>query len=84
MRRKKSGISTIKSMNNYTLNLKISGISCDACIKLIKKKVGKIIGVKDVVIKDNNGETVIVSENELKTSDIVTALKGLPYKVQEA
>lgn len=71
-------------MNNYTLNLKISGISCDACIKLIKKKVGKIIGVKDVVIKDNNGETVIVSENELKTSDIVTALKGLPYKVQEA
>ncbi len=74
----------MKSMNNYILNLKISGISCDACIKLIKKKVGKIIGVKDVVIKDNNGETLIVSENELKTSDIVTALKSLPYKVLRA
>ena len=71
-------------MNNYILNLKISGITCDACTKLIKKKVGKIIGVEDVVIKDNNGETLIVSENEIQTSDIITALKGLPYKVQEA
>ena len=71
-------------MNNYILNLKISGITCDACIKLIKKKVGKVIGVKDVVIKENNGETMIVSENELKTSDIVSVLQGLPYKVQEA
>ncbi|OGG22120.1 hypothetical protein A3D03_02030 [Candidatus Gottesmanbacteria bacterium RIFCSPHIGHO2_02_FULL_40_13] len=71
-------------MNNYILNIKISGITCEACIKLIKKKVGKIIGVKDVVIKENNGETMIVSENELKTSDIASALQGLPYKVQEA
>ncbi len=71
-------------MNNYILNLKISGITCEACIKLIKKKVGKIIGVEDVVIKDNNGETLIVSENQLKISDIEIALKGLPYIVQEA
>lgn len=82
--RKKPGISTVKSMNNYILNLKISGITCEACIKLIKKKVGKIIGVEDVVIKDNNGETLIVSENQLKISDIEIALKGLPYIVQEA
>lgn len=71
-------------MNNYILNLKISGITCEACIKLIKKKVGKITGVKDIVIKDNNGETMIVSENEIKTSEIISALNGLPYKVQEA
>lgn len=71
-------------MNNYILNLKISGITCGACIKLIRNKVGKIISVKDVVIKDNNGETMIVSENEIKTSEIISALSGLPYKVQEA
>lgn len=70
-------------MNNFILNIKISGITCEACIKLIKKKVGKIIGVMDVDIKDNNGETMIVSENEIKTSDIISALNGLPYKVQE-
>ncbi len=70
-------------MNDYTLNLKISGITCEACIRLIRKKVGKITGVKDVVIKNNNGETMIVSNNELKISDIISSLEGLPYKVQE-
>ncbi len=70
-------------MNDYKLNLKISGITCEACIKLIKKKIGKITGVKDVVIKNNNGETMIVSENELKTADIAKVLEGLSYKVQE-
>lgn len=70
-------------MNDYTLNLKISGITCEACIKLIKKKVGRITGVKDIVIKDNNGQTLIVSDNELKISDIISSLEGLPYKVEE-
>lgn len=69
-------------MKNYTLNLKISGITCEACIKLIKKKAGRIISVKDVIIKDNNGETTIVSEKELKISDIASSLQGLPYQVQ--
>ncbi len=69
-------------MNDYTLNLKISGITCDACIRLIKKKIGKIIGVKDVVIRDNNGDTRIVSENKLKTADVAKVLEGLQYKVE--
>lgn len=71
-------------MNSYNLNLKISGITCEACIKLIRKKVRKISSVKNVVIKDNNGETMIESDNELTTSDIVSALEGLPYQVQGA
>lgn len=69
-------------MNDYKLNLKISGITCEACIRLIRKKVGKIIGVKDVVIKDNNGQTMIVSNNDLKISDIISSLESLPYKVE--
>ncbi|OGG15356.1 hypothetical protein A3D77_07485 [Candidatus Gottesmanbacteria bacterium RIFCSPHIGHO2_02_FULL_39_11] len=71
-------------MNNYTLTLKISGITCEACVKLIKKKVGRLTGVTDVAIKNNNGETTITSSNELKVSDIITALSGMPYTVLEA
>lgn len=70
-------------MSNFTLNLIISGITCEACMKLIKKKIVEIDGVLDVFIKDNNGETTVISHNELTTPDIVTALQGLPYKVQE-
>lgn len=64
------------------LNLKITGITCEACIKLIKKKVGKLDGVSDIAIKDNNGETIITSINKLNLSDITSALSGLPYQVK--
>lgn len=66
-----------------TLNLKISGITCEACIKLIMKKIGKICGVTNVLIKNKIGETTVTSEQMLKVSDIVSSLKDLPYKVQE-
>lgn len=69
-------------MKNYTLNLKISGITCSACIKLISKKIGGIAGVTQVDIAGNNGETIIVSDCELKISDIASSLQGLPYQVQ--
>lgn len=68
-------------MSNYNLNVKISGITCEACIKLIKRKVGKLDGVSDVDIKDNNGETTITSIKKLNISDITSALSGLPYQV---
>lgn len=68
-------------MKNYSLSIKISGITCDACVRLIKKKVGKLIGVTDVIIKNNNGDTTIVSTKELKVSDISTALSDMPYTI---
>lgn len=69
-------------MKNQTLSLKISGITCDACVKLIKKKVGKLDGVSEVDIKDNNGETTITSIKKLNISDITSALSGLPYQIK--
>lgn len=68
-------------MKNHTLSLKISGITCDACIKLIKRKVEKLTEVTEVNIKDNNGETTIISTRELKASDIIAALSGMPFTV---
>lgn len=68
-------------MNTYNLNIKISGITCEACIKLIKKKVGKLEGVSGVEISGNSGETTITSIKKLSISDITSALSGLPYQV---
>jgi len=69
-------------MSNYNLNVKISGITYEACIKLIKKKVGKLDGVSDVIIKGNSGETTVTSIKKLNISDITPALSGLPYQVK--
>lgn len=69
-------------MNKFTLNIKISGITCDACVKLITKRVGKLDGATDIVISQNSGETIINSTNKLNISDIASALSGLPYQVK--
>jgi copper chaperone CopZ len=69
-------------MDNYNLNVKISGITCEACIRLIKKKVGKLDGVSDVIIKGESGETIIKSIKQLNIYDIISALSGLPYQVE--
>ena len=69
-------------MNDFILNVKISVITCEACIKLIKKKVRTLEGVSNVVVKDNSGETTIISINKLNISDIASSLSGLPYQVK--
>ena len=69
-------------MNDFILNVKISGITCEACIKLIKKKVRTLEGVSNVVVKDNSGETTIISIKKLNISDIASSLSGLPYQVK--
>ncbi|KKR33524.1 MAG: Heavy metal translocating P-type ATPase [Candidatus Gottesmanbacteria bacterium GW2011_GWC2_39_8] len=63
-----------------TLELIITGITCEACIKLIKKRIEKIDGVKDIDIKIS-GETVISGERNIDLEEIVDVLKDTDYKV---
>ncbi len=64
----------------YTLKLTISGITCDACVKLINKKISRIVGVRNVEVA-KNGETSVESQSEIKIADIANALSGTPYAV---
>lgn len=68
-------------MNNFVLNLKISGITCDACLRLIKKRLGNLDGISEVTIEKASGETIIASRKKLSLTDVNNALTGLPYKV---
>lgn len=63
------------------LNLKISGITCGACIKLIERKIGRISGVTNVDVTDKSGETTVLSEDKIQVADIANALSGTPYAI---
>lgn len=65
----------------FTQKVKISGITCGACVKLISKRINKIDGVQDIKIEDNTGETEIVSSQDLNINTIQNALGGTEYKV---
>ena len=59
----------------FSLNVNLSGLKCSACIKLVKSKIGKIDGVKNVDI-DLSGKTYINSERMVTKDDIKLVLSG--------
>lgn len=63
-----------------TTNIKLSGVTCAACQKIITKRISTIVGVKEVKA-ELTGKTFITSEKEISVSEINTALVGTPYKV---
>lgn len=64
----------------YTLNLKISGIHCDACIKLITKRINSIVGVEKATV-ELSGQTSISSSRLITKEIVLRALSGMDYKV---
>jgi copper chaperone CopZ len=64
----------------FSLNVNLSGLKCSACIKLVKSKIGKIDGVKNVDI-DLSGKTYINSERMVTKDDIKLVLSGTDFKI---
>jgi len=62
--------------------IKIGGLSCDACQKVIQKRIAKIAGVEDVNV-EANGSTMIMVRNKLTKNDLEKALSGTSYKILE-
>lgn len=56
-------------------------MTCDACARLSKSRIGKIPGVKEVRISDASGDAEVLAEREIDLSEIQTALSGTDYTV---
>lgn len=56
-------------------------MTCDACIRLIKRRLGKLPGVTDVVINDISGAVGIVGNEVYAKETIQNALAGTHYIV---
>lgn len=62
------------------LNLMLSGLTCEACAKLVQKRIAKIDGVTNsVVSKDGSAE--ITSEKAITREDVKNALSDTDYGV---
>lgn len=64
-----------------TQNIQINGMSCEACIKLIKRKFGRLPGVHEVIINDTNGKVKLSADKNFSKEELQTALNGTDYKV---
>ena len=66
-------------MNN--INIKLTGLTCEACVKLASKRLSKVPGVKSINIDLASGETKIESETEIDRGILQDSLVGTIYKI---
>ena len=64
----------------FTLTFNLKGLTCEACVKLSKKRLMKIEGVKDASV-DLNGEVSVSSDIKISLDDVRDTLKDTSYVV---
>ncbi|OGH05828.1 MAG: hypothetical protein A2W22_05155 [Candidatus Levybacteria bacterium RBG_16_35_11] len=62
--------------------IKLGGLNCSACQKIIQKKISQLAEVMDVKV-ESNGTTEIKSSRILSENDLKKALEGTEYKILE-
>jgi copper chaperone CopZ len=65
-------------MQKYIFQLK--NLTCEACVKIAKRKIEKMEGVVDVDL-NLDGKLEITANNEIAKGDIEQALENTKYKV---
>ena len=63
-----------------TTQFKLSGLSCEACTKIIKKRVGKLPDISEINV-DIQGNLEIKADRDLDKKEVITALRDTDYKV---
>ena len=66
--------------DNKKLELKIDGISCQACVAKIERKLSKTNGVEKALVNiSNNMADIEYNEKEIKASEIMKIIEKLGY-----
>ena len=65
-------------MSNSQFNL--TGLTCDACLKLVRKRLSKIADIQTIQI-DLAGTLSIEAPREISKAEIETALADTPYSI---
>lgn len=63
--------------------IKLLGLTCPACKKVIEKRIGEIEGVTKVEVTIDSGIAAIDANKEITILEIKEALKDTPYQVIE-
>lgn len=63
-----------------TQKVKLNGLTCGACQKLISKRISKIDGVDSVSV-ELNGHTDIIAQRAIANNEIIKALEGTQYNL---
>ncbi len=66
-------------MNN--INFKLAGLTCEACLKLVSRKLKKIPGVTSVKVDLASGETQVTSSGKIDLEILRKSLENTHYSI---
>ena len=64
----------------HNSQFKLTGLTCDACLRLVRKRLGKIADIQGIQV-DLTGAVSIEAGRDVSRSEIETALAGTPYSL---
>lgn len=64
-----------------TTQLQLSGLTCEACEKVISKKLKTIKDVQEVRVSSQNGLVSIIAHRLIDPQEVITALQDTHYKI---
>jgi len=73
-----------KYMNtDATTTVRLSGLTCHACQKLVTTYLKNIHGVKDAIVDLETGMTTITADRAIPVSEVERALQNTAYRVEK-
>ncbi|AMM41638.1 mercury transporter [Candidatus Desulfofervidus auxilii] len=62
--------------------IKVTGMSCEHCVKRVIKAIESIAGIKDVQVDLKSGEATFDKPETVSMEEIVKAIKEVGYGVE--
>lgn len=59
----------------------VQGLTCEACAKIIKKRLGKVTGVGEITV-DLNGHVEIQASRDIDIAEFAAALQDTNYTLK--
>uniref|UniRef100_A0A7V4JQ82 Heavy-metal-associated domain-containing protein n=1 Tax=Thermodesulfobacterium geofontis TaxID=1295609 RepID=A0A7V4JQ82_9BACT len=68
---------------SYKIEIKITGMSCEHCVRKVREALSKIEGVKEVSVDLSSAKGYIISEKEIPLSLLKEVLEKEGYGIKE-
>ncbi len=62
------------------IDFKLEGLSCEACVKLSAKRIGRLAGVSGVAIDRDSGQAQVTADRAITLAEINQTLSGTDYR----
>jgi copper chaperone CopZ len=66
-----------------TLNIKVAGMTCEACVKLVSRRFLKVPGVSDVKIDLASGAAIVSGDANLNVAALAESLVGTEFSISQ-